>query len=97
MLGDGEEAVLLISNIVKAWINAGRPGGREGVLLELAKSGCVYIPRFYDVEYLPDGRIKRVVPNRPDVTSRVTKFTLMDLDAWPYTKAPLVPLAETVH
>jgi len=87
----------LISNIVKSWINAGRPGGREGVLLELAKSGCVYIPRFYDVEYLPDGRIKRVVPNRPDVPSRVTKFTLMDLDAWPYPKAPLVPLAETVH
>jgi radical SAM family uncharacterized protein len=97
VLGDGEEAVLLISNIVKTWIEAGRPGGREGVLLELAKSGCVYIPRFYDVEYLPDGRIKRVVPNRADVPSRVTKFTLMDLDAWPYPKAPLVPLAETVH
>ena len=97
VLGDGEEAVLLISNIVKAWINAGRPGGREGVLLELARTGCVYIPQFYDVEYLPDGRIKRVVPNRADVPSRITKFTLMDLDAWPYPKAPLVPLAETVH
>ncbi len=97
VLGDGEEAVLLISNIVKTWIQAGRPGGREGVLLELAKTGCVYIPRFYDVEYLPDGRIKRVVPNRTDVPSRITKFTLMDLDAWPYPKAPLVPLAETVH
>ncbi len=97
VLGDGEEAVLLISNIVKTWIQAGRPGGREGVLLELAKTGCVYIPRFYDVEYLPDGRIKRVVPTRTDVPSRITKFTLMDLDAWPYPKAPLVPLAETVH
>jgi radical SAM family uncharacterized protein len=97
VLGDGEEAGLLISNIVKAWINAGRPGGREGVLLELARTGCVYIPQFYDVEYLPDGRIKRVVPNRADVPSRITKFTLMDLDAWPYPKAPLVPLAETVH
>jgi radical SAM family uncharacterized protein len=57
----------------------------------------VYIPRFYDVEYLPDGRIRRVVPNRSGVPWRVAKHTLMDLDAWPYPKKPLVPLAETVH
>ena len=28
---------------------------------------------------------------------RVHKRTTMDLDAWPYPKKPLVPLAETVH
>jgi radical SAM family uncharacterized protein len=97
ILGDGEEAVLLVSDIVGDWIRAGRPGGREQVLLELAKTGCVYVPRFYDVEYLEDGRIRKVAPNRPDVPWRITKFTLMDLDAWPYPKQPLVPLAETVH
>lgn len=97
VLGDGEEAVLLITEIVRRWKRAGMPGGREGVLLELARTGCVYVPRFYDVDYLPDGRIQRVAPNRPDVPWRITKFTLMDLDAWPYPKAPLVPLAETVH
>ena len=97
VLGDGEEAVLLITDIVGAWIRAGRPGGREQVLLELARTGCVYVPQFYDVEYLEDGRIRKVAPTRPDVPWRVTKFTLMDLDAWPYPKQPLVPLAETVH
>ena len=97
VLGDGEEAVLLITDIVRRWKNEGEPGGREGVLLALAQTGCVYVPRFYTVEYLPDGRIQRVSPNRPDVPWRITKFTLMDLDAWPYPKAPLVPLAETVH
>ena len=55
------------------------------------------MPKFYDVSYLPDGRIQRVAPNRPDVPYRVAKHTLMDLDAWPYPKKPLVPLAETVH
>ena len=97
VLGDGEEAVLLITDIVRDWIRAGRPAGREGVLLELARTGCVYVPRFYDVEYLEDGRIRKVAPHRTDVPWRVTKFTLMDLDAWPYPKQPLVPLAETVH
>ena len=65
--------------------------------MRLAKSGGVYVPRFYDVDYLPDGRIKRVVPNRAGVPWRVHKHTLMDLDQWPYPKNPLVPLAETVH
>lgn len=97
VLGDGEEAVLLITDIVKAWKAAGRPDGRTGLLLELAKTGVVYIPASYDVEYLPDGRILRIAPNHPDVPWRVRKFTLMDLDAWPYPRAPLVPLAETVH
>src|SRR6266545_2909316 len=50
-----------------------------------------------DVEYLPDARILRVAPNRPGVPYRVAKRTVMDLDAWPYPKAPLVPLAESVH
>src|SRR6202040_848801 len=49
-------------------------------------------PRFYDVEYLPDGRIARVVPNRPGVPRAVGKHTLMDLDSWPYPRKPLVPV-----
>jgi radical SAM family uncharacterized protein len=97
VLGDGEQAVLTITDIVRAWKAEGRPGGRDELLLRLARTGGVYIPRFYDVEYLPDGRIKRVVPNRPGVPWRVSKHTVMDLDEWAYPKQPLVPLAETVH
>ncbi|MFS8103590.1 TIGR03960 family B12-binding radical SAM protein [Lentzea alba] len=97
VLGDGEEAVLEITEIVKNWKAEGSPGGRDEVLTRLAETGGVYIPRFYDVEYLPDGRIQRVVPNRDRVPYRVFKRTTMDLDAWPYPKQPLVPLAESVH
>lgn len=67
------------------------------MLFRLARTGGVYVPRFYDVEYLPDGRIARVVPNKSGVPWRVSKHTVMDLDEWPYPKQPLVPLAETVH
>src|ERR1700733_3175749 len=31
------------------------------------------------------------------VPASVSKHTLLDLDAWPYPKAPVVPVAETVH
>ncbi|MFD0905544.1 TIGR03960 family B12-binding radical SAM protein [Actinomadura sediminis] len=97
VLGDGEEIVLAITEVVREWKAEGEPGGRDELLMRLAASGGVYVPRFYDVEYLPDGRIKRVAPNRPGVPWRVEKHTVMDLDQWPYPKKPLVPLAETVH
>ncbi|MGN6245064.1 MAG: TIGR03960 family B12-binding radical SAM protein [Motilibacteraceae bacterium] len=97
VLGDGEQAVLTITDVVRGWKAEGRPGGREELLLRLARTGGVYVPALYDVEYLPDGRIKRVAPNRPGVPWRVSKHTVMDLDAWPYPKQPLVPLAESVH
>ncbi|WP_353510885.1 TIGR03960 family B12-binding radical SAM protein [Intrasporangium sp.] len=99
VIGDGEQAVLAITDIVSAWKAAGRPGGRRELLLRLASTGGVYVPSFYDVSYLPDGRIQRVAPapDAPGVPWRVSKHTVMDLDAWPYPKQPLVPLAESVH
>jgi radical SAM family uncharacterized protein len=97
VVGDGEEAVLAVTDVVKDWKQQGRPGGRDGLLERLARSGGVYVPAFYDVEYLADGRIKRVAPNRHGVPWRVGKHTVMDLDEWPYPKQPLVPLAESVH
>lgn len=96
ILGDGEEASLKVSEIIREWKNDERPGGRDGLLERLAGAN-VYIPRFYDVDYLPDGRIQRVAPNRPGVPFQVRKHTLMNLDEWPYPSRPLVPLAETVH
>jgi radical SAM family uncharacterized protein len=97
VLGDGEEAVLGITHLIREWKNAGRPGGRDGLLLSLAATGSIYVPKFYDVTYLPDGGIGAVTPNRPGVPASVRKHTLMDLDAWPYPKAPVVPVAESVH
>jgi radical SAM family uncharacterized protein len=97
VLGDGEQAVLEITDVVRDWKAAGRPGGRTELLFRMAQVEGVYVPRFYDVEYLPDGRIQRVVPNRSGVPHRVAKRTVMDLDQWPYPKTPLVPLAESVH
>ena len=102
VLGDGEQVVLAISEVVREWKAEGCPAGemesgRDELLRRLAVSGGVYVPKFYDVSYLPDGQIAAVTPTVPGVPHRVTKHTLMDLDAWPYPRKPLVPLAETVH
>ena len=97
VLGDGEEAVLAITAKVREWKQAGCPGGRDGLLATLAAECQLYVPRFYDVGYLPDGRIHRVMPNRRGVPPVVAKHTVMDLDSWQYPSKPIVPVAETVH
>ncbi|MFD0774296.1 TIGR03960 family B12-binding radical SAM protein [Streptomonospora algeriensis] len=97
VLGDGEEITLAVTEVVREWKRDGRPGGRDGLLLRLAEGGGVYVPRFYDVTYHPDGRIDAYTPNRQGVPWTVQKHTVMDLDKWPYPKNPIVPLAESVH
>ncbi|HEX7716476.1 MAG TPA: TIGR03960 family B12-binding radical SAM protein [Marmoricola sp.] len=102
VLGDGEEVVLAITEVVREWKAEGRPAGematpRDELLRRLAVSGGVYVPKFYDVAYAADGALAGVRPYVPGVPARVRKHTLMDLDAWPYPRNPLVPLAETVH
>ncbi len=104
VVGDGEEAVLAVTELIRAWKAEGRPGGegltpREELLRRLAATGGVYVPAFYDVSYAGDGALEAITP-RPGIEGvpwQVSKHTVMDLDAWPYPKQPLVPLAESVH
>src|ERR687896_1489440 len=97
VLGDGEQVVGDITDVVAAWKEQGRPGGRVELLARLARVDGVYVPRFYAVSYGPDGAIAAVTRTRDDVPARVGKRTVMDLDEWPYPKTPLVPMAESVH
>src|SRR4051812_46772920 len=95
VIGDGEEAVGEITEVVGAWKRSGRTA-REGVLRELATIPGVYVPSMYEVDY--DGAfIAEVRPRFPDVPERVDKRTVADLADWPYPKNQLVPLIEVVH
>jgi radical SAM family uncharacterized protein len=95
VLGDGEEVVGEITEVLAAWKRSGRTA-REGVLRELATITGVYVPAMYDVEY--DGQsLVAVTPRFPDVPERVEKRTVADLAEWPYPKNQLVPLVEVVH
>jgi radical SAM family uncharacterized protein len=96
-IGDGEEVVGDITDVVKAWKAEGRPGGRRELLLRLAAVDGCYVPSLYSVTYGDDGAITAVEPVEARVPRTVTKRTTIDLDEWPYPKQPLVPLAETVH
>jgi radical SAM family uncharacterized protein len=96
VIGDGEEAVGWITEVLADWRARGRPGGRAGVLGALAAVPGVYVPSCYEAVY--DGaRLVEVRPRGPGVPERVEKLTVADLAAWPYPRRQLVPLIEVVH
>ncbi len=97
VLGEGEEVIGEITEVVHEWKAGGRTeGSREWVLRALAKIPGVYVPSMYDVAY--DGeRLVAVTPKYADIPAEVHKRTVADLGAWPYPKRPLAPLTEVVH
>jgi radical SAM family uncharacterized protein len=96
VLGDGEEAVGEINEVVAGWKAGGR-SDRLTVLRALAGVAGVYVPALYEATYLPDGRLEATRPIDPAAPERVEKRTIADLAAWPYPKQQLVPLTEVVH
>jgi radical SAM family uncharacterized protein len=95
VLGEGEEVVGEITEVVGAWIRGGR-ADRHAVLRDLAQVAGVYVPSMYEVTY--DGpAIVAVEPRYPDVPATVDKRTVADLGEWPYPRQQLVPLTEVVH
>jgi len=97
VLGDGEEVIGEITDVLREWKASGRtPGSRQHVLRELAHVVGVYVPSMYEVAY--DGaHLVAVTPRYPDVPERVEKRTIASLEDWPYPKHQLVPLTEVVH
>lgn len=94
-LGEGEQMLQDICAAVEAGKKAG--WNREQLLLELAKIPGVYVPSFYDVAYLPDGRVESVRPNRPGVPARVTKAILTNMDDFTPPENFVVPMVGAVQ
>jgi radical SAM family uncharacterized protein len=97
VLGDGEEVVGEITEVVAAWKAAGG-GPRAGLHRRLATVAGAYVPSLYEATFA-DGRLQSVRP-RPEATEAievVEKRTVADLADWPYPKNQLVPVTEVVH
>ena len=88
VLGDGEEVLPEIGEVVKAGKLAGR--SNHELLLDLAQVPGVYVPQFYEMNPV-DGS---VTPNRDDVPKRILRRVATPM---PEHSIGLVPLIETVH
>jgi radical SAM family uncharacterized protein len=97
VLGDGEEVVSEITEVVQSWKAGGR-SSRRAVLEALAGVTGVYVPSLYEPEYAEGtGVLTAMTPTSSAAPELVEKRTIADLADWPYPKQQLVPLTEVVH
>ena len=94
-LGDGEEIVGDVTEVVKAWQASGSTDRTE-VLRQLSQVEGVYVPAMYEATF-EDDKLISMTPRFDDVPEVVEKRTVADLAEWPYPKNQLVPLTEVVH
>ena len=97
VLGDGEEAVGEVNEMLVDWL-ATPVDKRDRATLRraLARVEGVYVPALY-VPHYDQGRLVETEPLDDAVPTTVTKRTVADLAEWPYPSHPLVPLTEVVH
>ena len=93
-LGDGEELVLDIVDCVRRFKERGGRSKRQ-LLRELAAIEGIYVPRFCDVLYHPDGTIAEVRPVDAAASPRPRKRFVQKL--LPLPKRPIVPFVQIVH
>jgi radical SAM family uncharacterized protein/radical SAM-linked protein len=93
VLGDGEEAVLEVAAVVRAWRAA--KGTRRELWQALEEVEGVYVPALFAMTFNSEGRLVEIMPRgrREQVSRRV----LADLDSVPLSPQALVPTCQIVH
>jgi radical SAM family uncharacterized protein/radical SAM-linked protein len=94
VIGEGEEVVHEISDVVAEW-KRGR-GSREDLLWLLAEIPGVYVPSLFRVHYNADWTIARYQPLKPGYES-IVRRVIPDLNLVPQAEKPIVPFMQTVH
>lgn len=97
IIGDGEETLL---EVIERWTNLRSSGlSREERIARLVGDlDYAYAPRFYEPEYLADGRIASIPRTRSDVPTQVRAAVIrQSFDEIPIPTRPVMPFVECVH
>lgn len=93
VLGDGEEVVLEIGEVVRGWKRDAV--SRKELLRRLAAVPGIYVPAFYRVAYEKDGTVRQVEPVDGSAPRKLCKRFVEPLPPPPVR--PIVPFLQTVH
>jgi len=95
VIGEGEET---LTELVALYQECKKSGyKKEEFLKKAVLLGGIYVPSFYDVTYLPDGKIDKYTPKYDFVPKTVTKRIISDMDKVFFPKKVVMPYIETVH
>lgn len=94
-IGEGETKY---RDLFDCYLDNQRNGGRrEDFLRQAAGIPGIYVPRFYEITYHPDGTIKAMKPTAAGVPAKVRKELVTDLNRSVYPTKPIVPFIKVVQ
>jgi len=93
VIGEGEEILPELVSCLRGWKKDG--GSKKELLAEVAKIPCVYVPKFYKVEYDADGLVKSITPTAAEARPVIERRIVAKLP--PPATRPVVPYIEVVH
>lgn len=94
ILGEGEEVINDVMDAYAAWKDENVP--REEFLNRIVNIEGVYIPRFYDVAYNPDGTVRNISAKN-GCPEKVRKRIIRDMETAYYPDKMIVPFIDIVH
>jgi len=98
VIGEGEEVTLEVLEVIARHKEARNGQLERGQLLEeLISVPGVYVPKFYQVDYLPDGKVKEIQPLHKNAPKSIAKRYMKNLDTAFFPTKPIVPYLEVVH
>ncbi len=92
-LGEGEEAVIELADLVREWKRTKTPRAQR--LRDLLRLPGVYVPSFYEARYDADGHFAALEPTVADAPAQVKRRIVEVLP--PALVKPIVPFLQTVH
>ena len=96
-IGESEEAIGEMVDIVKAWKAEGKPGGRKEAIRRLATIDGCYAPSLYEVSYYENGVFRSIRPIDEAAQFPVKKRVIRDVDHVHIDDKPILPHIEIVH
>lgn len=95
LMGEGEEVIVEVANIVKEYKDSGKKNRRE-VLIKLANIPGVYVPSLYE-PIVENGEYKGLKALEENIPTTILKRIITDLDSVPYPTNPIVPNIRVIH
>ena len=96
-IGESEEAIGEMADIVKAWKKEGKPGGRKEIIRRMAGIKGCYAPSLYKVSYYENGIFRSIAPVDEAAQFPVEKRLISDFDKVKVDDKPILPHIEIVH
>lgn len=96
-IGESEEAIGEMAELVKNWKKEGKPGGRKEIIRRMATIKGCYVPSLYQVNYYENGIFRSIAPTDEAAQFPVEKRIIPDFDKVKVDDKPILPHIEIVH